>query len=383
MTTAAAIQEAPANPSNGGRLVATDGRALPLRGASLAMDARGGIARAVLVQRFANVHAEPLTVTYLFPLPHDGAVSGFAFQVGDRRVVGEVDRIQAARERFEEALITGRSATLLEQERGSVFTQTIGNVPPGQEVSVELTIDQRLAWANGNWEWRFPTALAPRYVGDPGDVPDASRILVDVAEGGIAPRLKLSACFATSCPRETIPASTSHGIRVDRQGGSVGVVLADTDGASLDRDVVLRWPVASATTGVSIDTFRPATGALLGRAFGLVTLVPPADDAPSVSIPRDLVLLLDTSGSMEGRPIEQARDVARALVRSLSDGDSLEMVAFSSTPRRWKAAPWSPRRRSGRRPCAGSAPCRRRAVPRCVRASSRRSGRSGRPPSAR
>jgi Ca-activated chloride channel family protein len=70
-----------------------------------------------------------------------------------------------------------------------------------------------------------------------------------------------------------------------------------------------------------------------------VTLVPPAEDAPSVSIPRDLVLLLDTSGSMEGRPIEQARDVARALVRSLSDGDSLEMVAFSSTPRRWKAAP--------------------------------------------
>jgi len=101
------------------------------------------------VGRFANRHAEPLTVTYLFPLPHDGTVSGFAFRLGKRRVVGEVDSLEAARGRFEEAGLDGRTAALIEQERGSVFTQSVGNVPPGEEVAVEIQIDQRLAWTGG------------------------------------------------------------------------------------------------------------------------------------------------------------------------------------------------------------------------------------------
>jgi Ca-activated chloride channel homolog len=131
--------------STGGRLVSVDGRILPLLGARLVAHARGGIARTVLEQRFRNAHAEPLRVIYLFPLPHDGAVSGFAFRIGDRRIVGEVDRREAARERFEEAIASGRTAAILEEERGSLFTQELGNVPAGAEVIAELTVDQKLA----------------------------------------------------------------------------------------------------------------------------------------------------------------------------------------------------------------------------------------------
>src|SRR4051812_47209116 len=134
------------NESNGGRLVTADGRTLALRGATLRADARGGVARVVVEQRFANSFAEPLAVTYLMPLPADGAVSGYAFTIGERRIVGEVDRRAAARERFEEALATGRTAALVEQERSSLFTQEIGNIPAGAEVVAELVIDQKLAW---------------------------------------------------------------------------------------------------------------------------------------------------------------------------------------------------------------------------------------------
>ncbi len=116
--------------SCGGRLVAVDGRTLPLLGAQLTADARGGVATVVLEQRFRNPYPEPLRVTYLMPLPADGAVSGYAFRIGDKRIVGEVDRRNAARERFEEALAEGRSAALVEQERSSLFTQEIGNIPP-------------------------------------------------------------------------------------------------------------------------------------------------------------------------------------------------------------------------------------------------------------
>src|SRR6184192_1319808 len=101
------------DPSTGGRLVTADGRTLPLRGVTVRAEARGGVARVVLTQRFANVFAEPLHVTYLMPLPADGAVSGYAFTIGSRRITGEVDRKQAARERFEQALAEGRSAGIV------------------------------------------------------------------------------------------------------------------------------------------------------------------------------------------------------------------------------------------------------------------------------
>src|SRR5689334_2244012 len=140
------------NTSNGARLVSTDGKTLPLKGAALAADACAGLARVVLTQTFANPYDEPLVVTYALPLPHDGAVSAFAFTIGGRKVTGEIDRRAAARERFERALSEGRSAALLEQDRASLFTQEIGNIPPKTEVVAEITIDQRLHWNDeGAW----------------------------------------------------------------------------------------------------------------------------------------------------------------------------------------------------------------------------------------
>jgi len=161
------------NESTGGRLVTADGRTLALRGATLRADARGGIARVVLEQTFENTFAEPLAVTYLMPLPADGAVSGYAFTIGEQRIVGEVDRRQAARERFEEAIASGHTAALVEQERSSLFTQEIGNIPAGSKVVAELVIDQKLAWLDeGAWEWRFPMVAMPCYMGI-GRVADA------------------------------------------------------------------------------------------------------------------------------------------------------------------------------------------------------------------
>jgi Ca-activated chloride channel family protein len=153
--------------SAGGRLVSVDGRVLPLEGITLRGDASGGLARIVLEQRFRNPYPDPLRVTYQLPLPPEAAVSGYGFQIGPRRIVGEVDRVAAARERFEQALIQGQTAGLLEQARSSLFTQEIGNIPSGVEVVAELVIDQRLRWLEeGAWEWRFPTVVAPRYLAE-------------------------------------------------------------------------------------------------------------------------------------------------------------------------------------------------------------------------
>src|SRR4051794_13356928 len=115
--------------SPGGRLVAPAEADLRLVAAALWGDARGGVARVGCGQKVENRAGEPLHVTYSLPLPADAAVSGFSFRIGDRVVTGEIDRTAAARERFEEALANGRTAALLEQDRSSLFTQELGNVP--------------------------------------------------------------------------------------------------------------------------------------------------------------------------------------------------------------------------------------------------------------
>jgi Ca-activated chloride channel family protein len=323
---------------NGARLVAADGRTLPLRGAHLYADAKGGIARVVLEQTFANPYDEPLVVTYSLPLPADAAVSGFAFELGGRRVQGEIDRRAAARERFEQAILAGRSAAIVEQDRSSLFTQEIGNIPPRSEVRAEIALDQKLVWMDeGAWEWRFPTVVMPRYLGEPGRVPDADKVTQDVLDGKVAARVQLELAIRDALAEGRRPESPSHGIAVRAQDGALVATLRAEDGAALDRDLVVRWPVAARKVGLSISAARPKSGTPHAEAtYGLLTMVPPLAETRPRALPRDLILLLDVSGSMDGEPLEQSRKVAQAVVETLGDDDSLEMIAFANTPTRWK-----------------------------------------------
>src|SRR3954469_8151933 len=300
--------------SSGGRLVTADGRTLPLLGASLRADAKGGLCRVVLEQRFRNPYEQPLRVTYRMPLPADGAVSGYAFTLGDKRIEGEVDQKAKARDRFERAIVEGRTAGLVEQERQSVFTQELGNLPPGQELVAELTVEQKLAWLpEGAGEWRFPTVVAPRYLGEPGRVADHDRVTVSVADGPLPPRVSMAIAVRDAVPSNARPESPSHPVRASLSGGRWDVTLSEEAGARLDRDVVVRWAAAASEPGVALEAAWPS-GRPLG--YGLLTLTPPAPAVEPESTPRDLILLVDTSGSMSGEPLDLARRILAAMVDS-------------------------------------------------------------------
>jgi len=339
MSTMPAPLPSPADPSDrssGGCLVTADGRSLPFRGGTLSADAKGGLCRVVLRQRFINPGREPLRVVYQAPLPVHAAVSGYAFELGEERIVGEVDLRLRARERFEEALVEGRTAALLEQDRSSLFTQELGNVPGGAEIVCELVLDLRLDWEGGaGWTLRFPTVVAPRYAGGEGRVPDAAHVAVDVLDSGSPARMRLELVVRDAL---TGPVhSPSHALSV-RPGAWTEVGLAANGGAALDRDLVIRWPVAGPGPGLVLDLARAtADRPVAGHACGLLTLVPPA--LPATAVPRDLVILLDTSGSMGGAPLTQAQAVSCALVESLGTADRLELIEFSSRPRAWQRGP--------------------------------------------
>lgn len=324
--------------SNGATLVAADGRALPLRAAALTGRLCGGLGRIVVEQTFVNPHAEPLSVTYQLPIPQDAAVSGFSFRVDGRVIAGEVDRKGRARERYEEAIAQGRTAAHLEQERGSLFTQEVGNIKPGATLVARIELDQRLVWIDdasgtaGGWEWRFPTVVAPRYLAEPGRVDDADRVQVTTTA---APRpITMSLAMTIADAAVGSADSPSHAIATD----SGGVVTFAAEHVGLDRDVVLRWPVSTPTVGLSIDVARPSPEHRhAASAYGLVTLVPPSITPDTVA--RDLIVLLDTSGSMNGEPLEQSKRIAAALIDGLRPDDTIELIEFSSRARKFCQTP--------------------------------------------
>ena len=321
----------------GGRLVADDGREATLRDLRLEATAQGGLARVTLTQRFSNGHPEPLVLTLHMALPADGAIAGYRIDLDQQRIVGRVEPRTAARRQFEAALLEGRLGSVLEEERPSVFMQSIGNLPPGADVVVTVLVDQPLAWlAEGAWEWRFPTVVAPRYLGAAGRVTDAERLTVDVAVAAEGPGLAFELRIGDALPEGKVPTSPSHDTQYDP--GTRRVQNASGAGARPDRDVVVRWQVAGTTPRPELTVARPPEGAEgADAAYGLLTLVPAV--TPPAPRPRNLVLVVDASGSMRGAPLAQAKRVLSAFIDGLGAADSVHLVAFADDTASWAATP--------------------------------------------
>ncbi len=256
------------------QILTPDGRSLPLVSAKLRVDAGGGLARVVLEQTFENPFPETLRVTYKMPLPIDGAVSGYAFRIGTRTITGKVDRKESARARFEEAIVQGRTAALLEQNKADIFTQEIGNLPAGATIVAEITIDQRLAWKpEGEWELRFPTVIGPRYIGAHVAPADAQASHVELADGGVRARVHLELRIADAITEGKRAESPSHRLQARADGV---IELLETAGGKLDRDLVVRWPVATLDVGLALSVARPEGSSANGRnAYALLSIVPP------------------------------------------------------------------------------------------------------------
>jgi Ca-activated chloride channel family protein len=317
-------------------LVSVDGRTYPLRSALIRGRAEGGLAQTTLVQEFHNPHAEPLEVLYTMPLPADGAVLGYTVRMGERVIRGEIQPREKAEAAYREALYSGRSAGLLEQDRADTFHQRLGNVPPHTDVQVEIDVLHPLAFlaavddTGPLWEYRFPTVVSVRYQGAPGRVPDSKRLdvdRVDAETGEIPTRFDANLTVADDVVTRGGVASPSHEIRCI--ANAIGVCVTLSEDARLDRDLVLRWAASVDEVGVRLTE----GGGLPGDdgRYALLTITPPK--MPAVSFHRDLTVLLDASGSMSGEPIETAKRIVAGLLESLEPEDRFEVLAFASKTR--------------------------------------------------
>ena len=287
---------------------------LPLKGITLTGDAVGGIAVSGYTSA-SPTDPMPLELTYAFPLPADGAVAGYEIRAGNRLIKGRIERRDDALTQYEAARLEGRTAALVEQERPNLFTQRLGNIPASTDVTVELTIDHPVAWLAGSgWEWRFPTVVAPRYLGTNGTVPDADAVTMDVVNGVSGPRASVE--LTIDDPLVAPPTSTTHSIA--EANGKVTLV-SDT---VLDRDIVIAGPRPPGTRcAPQVRLAASRAGPATPRKAS--TIVPPI---AAVRTWRG------TSSScwiaVHGRRTARAPGLVTTLIDSLDDDDRLEMVAF-------------------------------------------------------
>jgi len=329
---------AQASPAGGGLLLRTaDGaaEAAPLLEIDVALRVTGPIARGTVMQRFRNPTERWLEGVYVFPLPEGAAVDGLRMRIGDRIVEGEVREREEARRSYERARDEGRRATLVEQQRPDVFTAKVANVGPGAEIQVEIEFQQTLRLDEGAFSLRLPWIVAPRFT--PTDVVGRAEDETHGPPGaaaGAGPDVALAIELDPGFPLAEIE-SPSHAIAIEQLDLRRLLVTLRDDTAPADRDFVLRWrPAPGSEPGAALFTELRDDGSYL-----LLLLMPPDADAPARAPAREIVFVIDTSGSMGGPSMEQARAALKLALARLGPHDRFNVIAFESRTKKLFPAP--------------------------------------------
>jgi Ca-activated chloride channel family protein len=290
----------------------------------------GMVAEGVVSQRFRNDTSSFLEGQYLLPLPEGAAVHTLKLRIGQRVIEGEIRERGQARAEYAAAAAAGQRASLVEQHQANLFRTAVANVAPGEEVSVEVGWWQRVDYRDGEFSLVFPLTFVPRYAlgGGTGEVDAAlgATVAASTADSAptviAAPIVDLVVALDPGLPVNAIH-SDSHPVDVQRNAGRYDIALVG-DRVPADRDFVLRWkPEPAKAPGAALFVEQTPEA-----SYALVMMVAPP--AQVERLPRELVLVVDTSGSMLGRSLAQAKAAADAALARLTAQDRFNVIRFSS-----------------------------------------------------
>ncbi|MEG4208751.1 VIT domain-containing protein [Microcoleus sp. S13_B4] len=309
----------------------------PLKQTEVKAKIAGNISRVEVVQKFENPFPESLEAVYVFPLPDEAAVDDMEIKIGSRTIKADIKRREEALEIYQKARQQGRTAGLLEQERDNIFTQSLANIKPGEKIEVTIRYTESLKFAGGDYEFVFPMVVGPRYISgnltppNPpllrgGDSSGADRINPPVLPPGtrsghnITVSVEIDAGVAIGDVR-----STSHQITTHRSGNIVQVQLANLDTIP-NKDLILHYRVAGENTRATILTQSDKRGGHFATY-----LIPALNYKTNEIVPKDVVFLMDTSGSQQGEPLAKSKELMRRFIQGMNSNDTFTIIDFANT----------------------------------------------------
>jgi len=304
------------------------------------LQVRGLVLRGEVRQTFRNPESTCAEAIYAFPLPEDAAVDRLQMTVGTRVIEGEIKERKEAQVVYEQARSEGKKASLLTQERPNLFTVSIANIGSGEEVVVTIDYQQNVDYRDGVFRLRFPMTIAPRYIpGQPNgtkqsvgwsvdtdQVPDASRVTppVNMPGSGRENRLRLSVDLDSGVSLRRVDSSYQKVVTAVVSGSRYNVTLAGGD-VPADRDFELVWQ-PDLGNEPKAAMFTEQSGS---NTYALLMLMPPKAST-GVRLPKESIFIVDTSGSMAGTSLSEAKNALQLALDRLSPQDRFNVIEFNS-----------------------------------------------------
>jgi Ca-activated chloride channel family protein len=310
---------------------------LPLKHTDVQAAVAGYIATVGVTQQYHNPYNEKIEAVYVFPLPADAAVSEFVMTVGERKIRGIIRERQEAEKIYAEAKSQGYVASLLTQERPNIFTQSVANIEPGKDIDIDIKYFHTLAYDDGWYEFVFPMVVGPRFNpsgsttgvgaisrGTPGRSGQQTEVQYLKPGERSGHDIALQVSIDAGVAIEQLD-SRNHAVAVQRPAPEQAVVQLSPRDSLPNKDFVLRYKVAGERIKTAFVTHRDQRG-------GFFTLmVYPPDDLKSLQRqPMEMIFVLDCSGSMNGRPVEQAKAAAERALRLMRPDDTFQIIRFSN-----------------------------------------------------
>ncbi|MBB4861817.1 Ca-activated chloride channel family protein [Pseudomonas nitritireducens] len=305
--------------------------ALPLKATHVDARVLGNIAEVTVTQEYRNQGTTPLEARYVFPASTRAAVHGMTVRLGERVIQAQIREKQKAKAEYQQARSEGKTAALLEQERENVFQMNVANILPGDVVQVELRYSELLVPSDGRFQFVFPTVVGPRYNGKgasgSGKQPWISTPYLAQGQASTT-RFTLQVELLAPVQIGEIT-SPSHPIEIQRGGQRAAIRLAGDESAGNNRDFILDYRLG----GDAVQS-----GLLLSRGekenFFLAMVTPPRAPQARLIVPRDYVLIVDVSGSMNGFPLDTTKALLRDLIGRLRPSDTFNLLLFSGDNRK-------------------------------------------------
>ncbi len=310
------------------------------------MTLTGLINHVVVKQRYQNPHPFAVNARYVFPLPDESAVHAMQMQIGERIITGNITLKQQAEQQFEQAQKQGKRAALVRQQRANIFSTDVANLGAGEEIEITLQYQEIIGFRDGVFSLRFPTTITPRYeplTADLQQTVNTEKKFEPTTDTEQVASAWLKPVFYHAKSQES-DASLNLAISMDI-GLELSYINANLDGMQVDNPSFGRYQL-SLNRDIPMDrdfqlTFKPLdkahsqaaffTETVAGQEYGLLMLVPPSDHFTSQArLLREMVFVVDTSGSMHGQSMEQARQALFYALSLLDENDSFNVIGFDN-----------------------------------------------------